>query len=306
MMDLEANNTGSVADLLGGAAPGVDAGAGAGGGADAGAGAGSAENGGPTPEWYGALSVDVGEGETASNHDYVKAKGFKDLDGLVKAYRHAEKGLHESGRVKVPGEGASEAEIAEYRAAIGVPEKPEDYARPEFKDASGNVVPYNTELTDRIFVRAHELGVPKTVAEQLVAGEIAKQIEEFDANIAQQQQQANAHVQSWGADKDAKLAQVNAALKELDFTRQDVEYLRGMPSGVGKFLDAMAKVGTNFTEDTLIKGDRQQFGMNPADAKKELDTMKTDPVLSKKITIPGTAERQRYERLLNIVAKAAA
>lgn len=316
-MALETNSdagasAGSVGDLLGGAAAAAAGGAGGDGGAAAGAGgdaaggaAAAGGDGGAVPDWYGSLSIDVGEGETASNLDYVKAKGFKDLDGLVKAYRHAEKGLHESGRVKVPGEGASEAEIAEFRAAIGVPEKAEDYARPEFKDAAGNPIPYNTELTDRIFAEAHKLGVPKTVAEQLVAGEIARQIEEYDAAIRQIEQQAAAHVESWGADKDAKLAQVNAALKDLGFTRQDVEHMRGLPSGVGKFLDAMAKVGTNFTEDTLVRGERQQFGMKPAEAQKELDAMKADPVVSQKIRVPGSAERQRYDRLLGIIAGAA-
>src|SRR5690349_19557991 len=130
-----AGDAGTVDDILGGGGgtggegeAGGDAGAGAEGGAG---GADGGDAGAGDPEFYAALSGEAGEGETASNRDYVKAKGFKDLDGLVKAYRSAEKGLHDSGRVKVPGEGASEAEIAEFHKAIGVPDDPKGYTVPE-------------------------------------------------------------------------------------------------------------------------------------------------------------------------------
>lgn len=298
-------NTGSVTDLTGGdagAGTGGDAGAAATGG-DAGAGGGDA--GGAAPDWYGALSAETVEGETASNLDYVKAKGFKDIDGLVKAYRHAEKGLHESGRIKVPGEGATDQEIAEYRQAIGVPAEPSGYQVPEFKDAAGNPIPINTELTERIFANAHKIGLPKAAAEQLVADEIRTQLEEHDAAVKQIQADAQKHVAGWGAEKEQALAQVNAALKELGFSREDVAHMRAMPGGVGKFLDAMRKVGSNFTEDTLVKGDRKPFGMTPQQAQTEIDAMKADPEVQKKVMVPGSAERQKWDRLNAVLAEAA-
>lgn len=299
-MDLGTTETtaGSINDLIGGdpaPATGGDLAPAAGGEPAPGG------DGGPAPDWYGNLSAETAEGETASNRDYVQAKGFKDIDGLVKAYRHAEKGLHESGRIKVPGEGATAQEVAEYRAAIGVPDKPEGYAVPEFKDAAGNPIPINTALTERIFAKAHELGGPKGLVEQLVASEVQAQIEEYDAAVKELQAEANAHIAKWGPEKEAGITQVNAALKELGFSREDVDHMRAMPGGVGKFLDAMRKVGSNFTEDTLIKGDRSTFGMTPEAAQTELDTMKADKATAGKIMVPGSPERQRYERLLSVL-----
>ncbi len=303
---------GTVDDILGGGGGG-DAGAGGGEGGDAGAGGdgaggeggdAGAGGGGADPDFYSALSQETGEGETASNLDYVKAKGFKDLDGLVKAYRSAEKGLHDSGRIKIPGEGASEAEVAEYRKAIGVPEKPTDYAVPEFKDAAGNPIELNTAMTERITVAAHKIGVPKAALEQLLEGEIKAQLEEHDAQVAELTKQANAHVQSWGADREAKMASVNAAAKALGLTKPDLANLRAA-LGPAKMLDMLAKAGENYNEDTLIEGDRKSFGMKPEEAQKELDAMKADKSISDKIVVRGTPEHQRFNRLLDIVASAA-
>lgn len=283
-------NTGSLNDLLGGDPAPAAAAPVAGDPAPNG-------DAGPAPDWYGSLSADLGDGETASNRDYVQAKGFKDIDALTKAYRNAEKGLHESGRIKVPGEGATAQEIAEYRTATGVPNDPAGYTLPEFKGADGNPIPINTALTERIFAKAHELGGSKALIEQLVMGEIQAQIEESDAGVKQLQAEATAHIAKWGPEKEAGIAQVNAALKDLGFSREDVEHMRAMPGGVGKFLDAMRKVGSNFTEDTLVKGDRKTFGMSAQQAQEEIKTMSADPAMASKIMVPGSAERQRWDRL---------
>ena len=301
-MDLgtETNDAGSINDLLG-ADP-----------TPATAPAGDTPTGDPTPagdvpaDFLALFPTETAEGEGASLQDWVKATGVKDAATLAKIARDNQKALRESGRIKVPGEGATAQEIAEYRAAIGVPDAPTGYAVPEFKDAAGNPIEINTPLTERIFAKAHELGGPKGLIEQLVASEIQAQIEEHDAAVADLQKQAREHMAKWGGEKEQGMAQVNAALKELGFSRQDVDYLRGMPSGVGKFLDAMRKVGSNFTEDTLIKGDRQTFGMTAETAKAELDAMQKDQVIAAKIMVPGTPERIKRDRLLDIVANAGA
>lgn len=257
-------------------------------------------------DFLAMFPADTPEGETASLQDWIKATGIKDAATLAKVARDNQKALRESGRIKVPGEGATAQEIAEYRAAIGVPDAPTGYQVPEFKDAEGNAIPINTGLTERIFAKAHELGGPKGLIEQLVAAEIQTQIEEHDAAVKQLQAEANAHIAKWGPEKDAGIAQVNAALKELGFSREDVEHMRAMPGGVGKFLDAMRKVGSNFTEDTLIKGDRKTFGMTAEQAQQEIATMRADPAIAAKIMVPGSPERQRWERLNDIAAQAAA
>jgi hypothetical protein len=302
-------NTGSVTDLLGG-----DAGAGTGGDAGAAATGGDAvtggdaggQGGGDIPADFLALfPAETPEGETASLQDWVKASGVKDAATLAKIARDNQKALRESGRIKVPGEGATAQEVAEYRQAIGVPDAATGYQLPEIKDADGNPIPLNTPVAERIFAKAHELGGPKTLVEQLVASEIQAQIEEHDAAVKQITADAQKHINGWGAEKEQGLVQVNAALKELGFSRKDVEHMRAMPGGVGKFLDAMRKVGSNFTEDTLIRGDRQTFGMTAEQAQSEIDAMKADPEQVKKVMVPGSSERIKWDRLNAVLTEAA-
>jgi hypothetical protein len=54
--------------------------------------------------------------------------GVKDLDTLVQRTRDTEKAFRESGKVKVPGKGATPAEIKAFREAVGAPETAEGYA----------------------------------------------------------------------------------------------------------------------------------------------------------------------------------
>lgn len=293
-------DTGTAADLLGGATT-DDAGAAAGGAADdAAAGAAGGGDGGE-PAFLTTLSADVGDGETASNRDWIKAKGFKDLDGLVKAYRFTEKGLHDSGRVKVPGEGAPPEEISAYRAAIGVPEDAKGYAVPEVKGADGKPIALNMPELERAMGLAHKHGVPKPAMDAILAEMAQEQAAQFDDQIKAQEKAAHDHVKGWGADKDAKLAAINAAAKEAGLTREDMQFLRAMPGGPAKMLDMLAKFGSSFSEDSLIRGDRQRFGVNAADAQKELDTMKADAAVAAKVKVPGSAENQRWNRLIQAV-----
>lgn len=313
-MDLgnDESGAGTINDLLGGGGGGsaADAGDGAGGG-ESGADGGSGGDGGTagndvSADFLAQFPADTTEGETASLQDWVKATGVKDVATLAKIARDNQRALRESGRVKIPGEGATPQEIAEYRQAIGVPNDPSGYAVPEFKGADGNPVPINTELTQRVFAKAHELGGPKALIEALVHSEIEAQIAEHDAAVLALQKQASEHIAKWGPEKDAGVAQVNAALKELGFSRADVDHMRAMPGGVGKFLDAMRKIGGNFTEDSMVKGDRRTFGMTPEQAQQELAAMRNDPVALERIKVPGSAERQKWDRLNNLAAGMAA
>src|SRR6187431_2428672 len=69
-------------------------------------------------------------------------------------------------QVRVPGKNATEEEVAAYRKAVGIPDKPDAY---EFAD-----LPKGQELTDEIKAsrqewgkRFHELGIPKDTAKVL-------------------------------------------------------------------------------------------------------------------------------------------
>jgi hypothetical protein len=72
-------------------------------------------------EWMKSFSAEKGEGEDVSNQEWLAKLGVKDLDGLAKIARDNQRALRESGRVKVPGDGASEADVKAFREAVGAP-----------------------------------------------------------------------------------------------------------------------------------------------------------------------------------------
>jgi hypothetical protein len=294
---------GSAADLLGGAAAGTGAGgegaaAGAGeGGGDTGAGMGD-------PDWYAQLSADA-VGEEPSLRDWVKSIGAKDLDGLAKIARDNQKAVREGGRVKVPGEGASQAEVAEFRKAIGVPEKADGYKLPALKDAEGNDVPMNNAKLAAITAAAHKHGIPAGALEATLQEIAQADANDLAATEIELTQKAEAHVKTWGADKAAKLEAIDQVASKFGLSRDNVLSLRAA-WGPEKALDFLATIGSGMREDTLVDGSkRQRFGVDATAAQAELDTMKSTPGMADKIGVPGSAERMRWDRLSAIVGEAA-
>ena len=138
-------------------------------------------DGGADPDWYNEISAESGQDGTPALRDWLKSAGIKDLDGLAKVARDNQKALRESGRVKIPGEGASEAEVSEWRKAIGVPDEPSGYRLPEFKDADGNPIEMNDDLLTVLADSAHKAGLPKAAYEAVGLGGVT--LEEGPANI---------------------------------------------------------------------------------------------------------------------------
>jgi hypothetical protein len=284
---------------------GGSGGEGGGSGGDGGTGGDGGQQQGQDPAWYANLSTETGEGDSASALDWVKAKGFKSLDDLVKGYRTAEHTIRNGDKLVVPGEDASAEDIAAYHKAIGVPEDPSGYAIPEPKDADGKPIELNGALTEQVTTLGHKYGVPKAALDGMLKDIIEGQVADFDQMVRDQQKAAGEHVKSWGAEKDDKLAAVNAAAKSLGLGSKDMQYLRGMPGGPGKMLDMLAKYGSNFGEDRIVTGDARTFGMSAEQAQAELDAIKADKDLNAKAMVPGSAENQRYSRALEALAAAA-
>lgn len=301
-------DVGGAAALLGGGGDGgngggVDGGdGGAGGGAaietQGGNGGGDGGAGAVDPDWYASLSADTGEGETASHRDYIKAKGFKDLDGLVKAYRFAEKGLHDSGRVKVPGDGATAEDVASFRSAIGVPENAEGY-EVKLPETSGGLE-LNGDLIGKLAGIAHEAGTPKAAFETIANAFVAHQVEEHIAEVKRQDDLTQKVLGEWGADKDAKLADCQAAMRGLGLDHSKVAQLQAA-WGSDEALKFLAKIGGGMAEDTLITGGTGRFGVSASEAQAEINRLKADQSMMDKIMTPGTPERQRWDRLNDVV-----
>lgn len=298
----EGGGFGGAVDLLGGAAGGGgDEGQGGEGGGGEGGGSGEQEiQGGADPDWYGSLSADVGEGEQASNRDWIKAKGFKDLDGVTKALRSAERALHDSGKVKVPGEGAKPEEIAAYRKAIGVPDDVAGYALPKLQDAAGNDVPLDQGLLGKLLPKALEHGVPAAAMNGLVEDFVKLQLDAVAQEDSDQQKGANDWLGKQGENGKARMAAIDAAGRALGLSGTEMKAIRNALEP-GKAMEIFAKLGEGMAEDVMLTGGKGRFGVTGREAQGELDAMKTkagtDKAFATAVNTPGSPENARWNRL---------
>ncbi|MEV4934415.1 hypothetical protein [Sphingobium sp. LSP13-1-1.1] len=290
---------GGSADLLGGGGGGGQGGGNGGGGADddaAGIGGAGGGGDGQDPEFYGLLSAEGGEGDNPSNRDYIKGKGFKDIDALVKSYREAERAVRDSGRVKLPGENASDDERKAFARAIGVPEAVDGY---EIKGPEG--VPLNEALITKLSESALKHGAPKAAFQGLVADFIQLQLDEAEAARVEQDGKAQAQLKAWGAEGNAKLAFVDKATAALGLNREDLQGIRSA-IGADRALQLFARLGEGMAEDALLSGGRGRFGVTPAEAQAELTRLNNDPEHMAAIQRKDPAATARRQRLIAAVA----
>lgn len=286
--------TGTAADIFGGAPPAADPPAGDPPAGDPPAGDPPADSG-VDPDWYSSLSAEA-DGDNPSLRDWVKAGGVKDLDSLAKIARDNQKALRENGRVKIPGEGAKPEEIAEYRKAIGVPDDAKGYSVPEIKDADGNAIPLNDGLLAGVLEDAHAEGLPKAGVDGLVAKFIQRQLDEAADIDNKMKADAEKHVNSWGTDKDDKMAAIDRAATALGITRDEMVALRNA-WGPEKALDRLVKLGQGMAEDVMITGGKGRFGISGIEAKQEIARLKTDTDFQNKLMANEPAAVARWNRL---------
>lgn len=302
--DGEAGAGGGAADLLGGAAAAAaDQGGGDQGGADQGGGDNN-DQGGQEPDWFANVSADVGEGEKTSTRDWLKAAGVKDIQSLAKMARDNQAALRDSGRIKVPGEGASADEVKAYRAALGVPENASGY---EFKapvGEDGQPIELNDGTLTRIAEFAHKHGLPKGPMEGLVADYVQGELDDLATAQREQDAAAQAWVKAQGGDANGKIAAIDRAASALGLTPQDLQGLRSA-WGAEKALSVMSKLGEGMAEDVMITGGRGKFGVSGAEAQAEIDRLASDPEFVKKLNDPNSAESARWRRLNDAAGEAA-
>lgn len=290
--------TGGAADLLG--TPPAGGGDGGQGGGDGGAGgAGDQQQdiqGGADPDWWGTLSADGGDADNPSNRDWIKARGTKTMDDLVKNARDAQRALRDSGRIKVPGEGASEAEVAEFKKAIGVPDDAKGYAIVAPKDEAGNDIELDANLLDAITASGLKHGAPKGVLEGVVNDFVQAQLAQAAEFDAEQRNIAAGVVKGWGAESTEKLAAVDRAGAALGLTGTDMVAVRNA-LGAEKALNMFAKLGTGMAEDIMLTGGRGRFGVTGAEAVAELTKLKTDTEFQAKLSAGDAAAVARWNRL---------
>lgn len=256
-----------------------------------------ASDSGADPDWYANVSAEV-DGDEPGLRDWVKSRGYKTLDDVVKSARDNQKALRDSGRVKVPGDDAGADEIAAYRKAIGVPDDPKGYKLPELTGADGEPVPFNDAKLQRIAENAHKAGIPAGALEAVLQAEAEADAQELSAAEAEIQRRAEAHAKKWGDQAAENTANINNAARALGLSRDELLAVRAA-WGPERALDVFAKLGAGISEDTMIDGDRSRlkFGVSGAEAQKQLDEKSGNPEWAKKALVPGTPESAEYERL---------
>lgn len=297
------DETGGAGDLLGGAGGGSDTAAG-GGGSDtvSGGGGNDTVGGGGDPDWLQQFSAEA-DGDGSSPRDWIKSKGFTDLNALARSYREAEKAIRDSGRIKVPGEGASEDDIKAFRTAIGVPADAKDYT---FKLPDGiEEKQLNMPLIENIKAAALAAGMPKGTFEALIPEVIKSQMDQISAETTRQDGLAAEWLKQQGAQKDAAVAQVDQAARGLGLNKADMQGLRSA-LGADRALSLLSKIGAGITEDRLTGGGGDRFGVSAEEAQRELDAQNKTPGILEKLKDPKSPESIRRARLLKAVEAAKA
>jgi hypothetical protein len=194
-------------------------------------------------------TTDAGEWRASIADDKVRklADRYTSPAELAKALSEANSEI--SKRVKVPGEGASEEEVAKYRKSIGVPDKADAYevARPEHIAEDM----FKSEAVQGVFnglkAAAHQHNLSQTQLDGLTKWYFAHEAETMQAvTKADEQHMAAAEAslrKEWGKDYDLNLAYANEALGRFggihDMELKGGTLLRNHPA----FVKTMAEFG---------------------------------------------------------------
>ena len=275
----------------GGGAAGLlddDAGAaGAGGGGDddaaAAAAAAAAAKGEPpaVADWMKGFSGEKA-GEEPSNQEWLASIGVKDLDGLAKIARDNQKALRESGRVKIPGENASDADWAAFREAVGAPKEAAAYEVTMPEDAKEFEL--ETAFIDPLKEIAFKHGIPAAAFKELGDAFLADAMKDAKAEVVRLDNEAAEKVKEWGINAPQRKEEFRRGAELLGLNKADIASIQ-REFGAGKTLDMFAKIGQLAGEDFFAGGDpATKFGVaNLEQAQKALNALGEDAEFRKKL-----------------------
>lgn len=238
------------------------------------------QQGGP-PEWMASLPDDLKTDATLQRY-----KSTEDLArGHVEARRLA------SSRVIVPGEGADQATRDAFYKAIGRPDAVDGY---DFKLPEGQ----SAELADSFRAKAFELGMPKGMAEAVVAFNNEQQA----AALTKYQAAAQTELDGWkqaNPDHEAKLGRMKAMLTKFGADDADAVEIEAR-LGTGKMLDLFAKMAAATTEHQRQDGDQQQRDAVPSveEADKAFSAKMADSAWRAKVAAGDVDATAAYDRLV--------
>lgn len=211
---------------------------------------------GAPPDWRASLPEDLRAAPSLTK--------FADPAALAKGYVEAEKLISRKGAI-LPKEGDPPEVLAAWRAAVGVPEKAEDYglSAPEGVPAEA----WDTERATAFAGVAHELGLTPAQAKGLAewaakdsAGALAKFTSGIEADGRPMEQVLKAE---WGAQYDSNVDAAKRAAAQFG----EEAALAALEAKIGgaALVRMFAKIGGAVAEDRPAgMGTGRQSGSNPA------------------------------------------
>lgn len=256
------------------------------------------------PAWASGVSTTAVDKDTASNADWLKSKGFKDLDGFVKSARDTEKAFHDKGAVKIPGEGAKPEEIAAFRKATGVPDKAEDYVveLPDLGEGADKLE-LDTAFVDPMKQIAHKAGMSAAAFKEFGAGYVQYQLDAMANAVKAQDQERDDLFKEWGPNKNARLAEFRAGAKLLGLDRAGVAAWQSS-AGSKVVMTKLAELGARVSEDLLAGNeDATRYGVGSLeDAQGQIDAMIKDTEVQAKLKAKDGATVAKWNRLNAAIA----
>jgi hypothetical protein len=186
--------------------------------------------------WYGQLPESL-----AGDQKFFDQ--FKDQESFMKSAKETKSALSKKmeGYVRLPGENASEDDIAAYHQAIGVPEDPSGYEITA-EDAI-NLPGFDPEALGPIKEAAHSLGLSAQQFEGLVAAQARIEA----AQIAEMTHAEQALVNQWGNDFEYKVTDIQQRVGEV----LDLDQMLMPRADVLRALDFLA---ADFRQDSTAAG----------------------------------------------------
>lgn len=292
------------------AAPDVNAGTGGGAGGTGGAsgtaggipdkGAGNSPA--PPPGWTDIIKGVSDDGLRGGLEKYDS------LESFAKAHNTLRGELNN--RIRLPGEGASDSDIAKFREKMGVPADPKGY---EFKAEGIEMSDADAAIIDRIKPIAHKHNVPAAAFNAMV-GELLKDSQalqqQIETEIASAHGQAEAALKKkWGGDYDKNVELAKRAAQAHNAAGDEafdfVSFLNSAKLENGGLLGDHP-VMINYLATIGRKTDESELGIATAGAERQSAQQELDAIYAK--TPPGSpgylapAVQKRVAELFTIIA----
>lgn len=246
--------------------------------------------------WYDSLSSD--------ERAYISAKGW-DKEGkgpadILKSYRNIERlrGVDAEKLVKLPDPKNAE-EVAQFRARLGVPEKPDGYVNHDVETPTG---PLRAELIANI---SHKIGATPEQHSALLdaTGELVRNLFQTEAEDAARRNAAELVdlKREWGPKFDEYNQAVDSAVAQLGLDQEFVEALK-IAGGEAKARRVLAQIGLKLGEHVRPAEKAIPSLMTRDIAQARIEAIKRDKVFYQRM-VDGDAEaRREWDQLLAIVS----